>query len=68
MKKQSISEMMKEGMLGRHLSVVYTCGIGDQLGKANLQEHRKINKIKFKCCKEAQLMSPSLTFQFPLKN
>lgn len=68
MKKQSISEMTKEWMLGRHLSVVYTCGVRDWLGEANLQEHRKINKIKPKLLQGSTIYVPFLTFQFPLKN
>lgn len=68
MKKQAISEMTKEWMLVRHLSIVYTCRVRDCLGKAILQKHRKNNKTQTKIFARRHNFSPLSDIHIPLKN
>lgn len=68
MKKQSLSEMVKDWAFGRHQSAAYTCSIRDWLCKATLQEHSKINKNQIKIFAWKDNLFPLSDLQYPLKN
>lgn len=67
MKKQSLSEMVKEWAFGRHQSVVYTRSIRVWLCKAKLQEHSKINKNQVKIFAWKDNLFPLSDLPIPLE-